>query len=75
MLQVKPKDSQPDEESSSQTDSVASPEAVAEEERPSGITKIPSHTQNEDLVVVWTFLPFICSFDEIRCDNTVIMSH
>lgn len=52
MLQVKPKDSQPDEESPSQTDSVASPEAVAEEESPSGITKKNPHTQNEDIVLV-----------------------
>ncbi|XP_026532670.1 uncharacterized protein LOC113418149 isoform X2 [Notechis scutatus] len=48
---VKPKDSQPDEESPSQTDSVVSAETVAEEESPPGITKIPLHTQNEDIVL------------------------
>ncbi|XP_026571456.1 uncharacterized protein LOC113446154 [Pseudonaja textilis] len=48
---VKPKDSQPDEESLSQTDSVVSAEVVAKEESPSGITKIPLHTQNEDIVL------------------------
>ncbi|XP_013910706.1 PREDICTED: uncharacterized protein LOC106540188 [Thamnophis sirtalis] len=48
---VKPKDSQPDEESPRQTDSVASPEAVAEEESPSGIKKNNPHTQNEDIVL------------------------
>ncbi|ETE67520.1 sraP, partial [Ophiophagus hannah] len=48
---VKPKDRQPDEESPSQTDSLVSPEAVAEEESPSGITKIPLHIQNEDIVL------------------------
>ncbi|KAG8132114.1 hypothetical protein E2320_010008 [Naja naja] len=48
---VKPKDSQPDEDSPSQTASIVSPETVAEEESPSGIIKIPLYTQNEDIVL------------------------
>lgn len=52
MLQVKPNDSQPAEESPSQTASVASPGAAAEEELPSGITKVPPHTQSEDIALV-----------------------
>ncbi|KAL7985296.1 hypothetical protein Chor_003866 [Crotalus horridus] len=48
---VKPNDSQPAEESPSQTASAASPGAAAEEKSPSGITKVPPHTQSEDIVL------------------------
>ncbi|KAK9404486.1 sraP: SraP [Crotalus adamanteus] len=50
-MQVKPNDSQPAEESPSQTASAASPGAAAEEKSPSGITKVPPHTQSEDIVL------------------------
>ncbi|XP_070601474.1 protein SON-like isoform X24 [Erythrolamprus reginae] len=48
---VQPKDSQLDEVPPTQTDSVASPKAVAEEKSSSGITKISPHTQNQDIVL------------------------
>ncbi|KAM3840498.1 uncharacterized protein M6D78_006847 isoform 2-T2 [Vipera latastei] len=48
--EVKPNNSQPAEESPSQTASVASPGAAAEES-PSGITKVPPHTQSEDIAL------------------------
>ncbi|XP_039195926.1 uncharacterized protein LOC120306546 isoform X2 [Crotalus tigris] len=48
---VKPNDSQPAEASPSQTASAASPGATAEEKSPSGITKVPPHTQSEDIVL------------------------
>ncbi|KAM6458091.1 uncharacterized protein PHA67_015830 isoform 2-T2 [Liasis olivaceus] len=47
---VKPKDSQPAEESPSQPVSVASPGAAAAEEVPSGITEVLSQTKIEDIV-------------------------